>query len=133
MWNWVWVIGAFAVCIAMLVVAQRMEPHWVAKDDQRFLTTSDLVGRDGHAIASRREVRGVIASDGTITLSTRRFMRTRKSEWRLRSKSPTTDRGRALYLLDPIPPDPAGDTMILRVPTSSRLGPMFDALIERQR
>lgn len=130
--TWLWVLGAFAACIGMLIVAQRLEPHWVAKDERRFLTTSVLVGRDGNPIASRREVRGVIGTDGTITLSARRFMRTRRSQWRLRAKAPTTNRGRALYVLDPIPPDPAGDQMILRVPTSSRLGPMLDALIERE-
>ena len=46
----------------MLVIAQRIEPHWVAKDGKRFLTTSELVDRDGNSIGRRREVRGAIAA-----------------------------------------------------------------------
>ena len=41
---------AVAVCIGMLVVAHRIEPHWVAKDQRRFLTTSEEVDPLGTVI-----------------------------------------------------------------------------------
>jgi hypothetical protein len=123
-----WIVGAVVVCGAMLYVAYVLEPHWVAKDGRRFLTTSEPVDRAGASTGRRREVRGTIMGDGTIMLGKRSLLRTQTTMFRVRSKSPQVSRGRHQYVLEQIPPDPDGDLLILRVPTTSPLTARFDQL-----
>jgi len=123
-----WIVGAVAVCAALLYVAHVMEPHWVAKDGSRFLTTSEVVDRTGRTLGRRREIRGTIMGDGTIMLGKRSLLRTHSSLFRVRGKSPQVSRGRQQYVLEQVPPGPDGELMILRVPRSSRLTATFDDL-----
>lgn len=136
-----WIVGALAVCGGMLYVAYNIEPHWVAKDGSRFLTTSELVDEHGRSISRRKEVRGAFLPDGTLAIGSRSLARTRSTPWRLRLKSPSTDRGRLLYILDPIDSGDGADAgeaadtrdcMVLRVPPSSRLVPTLDGLLAQQ-
>ena len=57
MTDLLWTLGAIVVCAGMFFIASRMEPHWVAKDGTRFITTSQLIDRFGQTIGRRREVR----------------------------------------------------------------------------
>jgi hypothetical protein len=123
-----WAVGAVAVCAAAIYAAYAIEPHWVAKDGKRFLTTSEVVDRHGTTVGRRREVRGAVLSDGTVTLGTRALMRTRRSMYRVRGKSPQVSRGRQQYVLEEVPRDPMGDLLILRIPTKSALTARFDEL-----
>jgi hypothetical protein len=123
-----WAVGAVVICAVLLYVAYVIEPHWVAKDGSRFLTTSEIVDRFGASLGRRREVRGTIMNDGTILLGKRSLLRTRTTLFRVRGKSPQVSRGRQQYVLEQIPPDPDGDLMILRIPTTSPLTARFDDL-----
>ena len=123
-----WGVVAVIVCGGLLYAAYAIEPHWVAKDGRRFLATSEIVDRHGMSVSRRREVRGSIRDDGTLVLGKRAMLRTRHTEFRLRGKSPQDSRGRQQYVLEPVPPDPAGDLMILRVPHDSRLTARLDAM-----
>jgi len=125
-----WALLAVAICAAMLYVASIIEPHWVAKDGKRFLTTSEVVDRFGTSVGRRREVRGTIMDDGRILLGRRSLLRTQSTLFRVRGKSPQLSRGRHQYVLEQIPPDPDGDLVILRIPTSSKLAARFDELAE---
>src|SRR5690349_1504287 len=124
-----WFVGAVAVCAVLIYVAYAIEPHWVAKDASRFLTTSETIDHQGKVVSKRREVRGTIMSDGLIMLGKRTMLRTRSSLWRLVGKAPEVRRGRVQYILDTVPADPFGEKLILRVPSSSRLVPRLDALL----
>ena len=75
MWPVLLTVLAVAVCIGMLVVAHRIEPHWVSKDHRRFLTTSEQVDPLGTVIGRRKEVKGLIADDGRVVLRHRAVMR----------------------------------------------------------
>ena len=123
-----WMLGAIAVCGGLLYVAHRIEPHWVAKDGGRFLTTAELIDRFGNVIGRRREVRGAFLPDGALLLSRRSLVRTTKGVWRIRAKSPRPPRGKQVYVLSAVPPDPDGDMLALRVPSSSRLVALLDQL-----
>ena len=125
-----WIVGAVVVSLGLLYVAYSIEPHWVAKDGRRFLATSEIVDRHGTPVGRRREVRGSIHDDGTVVLGKRALLRTRHTEFHLRGKSPQESRGRQQYVLEPVPPDPAGDLMILRIPHDSRLTARLDAMAE---
>ena len=52
-----WLLGAVVVCGGLYLLASRIEPHWVAKDGSRFLTTAQPIDRSGHNIGRKREVR----------------------------------------------------------------------------
>ena len=124
-----WFVIGVAVCAALLYVAYRIEPHWVAKDGNRFLATSETIDHQGKVVSRRREVRGTIMSDGLILLGKRTMLKTRSSLWQLSGKSPEVRRGRQQYILDTVPADPMGEKLILRVPSGSRLVPRLDALL----
>lgn len=125
-----WAVVAVVVCAGMLYVASTIEPHWVAKDGKRFLTTSEVVDRFGTSVGRRREVRGTILDDGSILIGKRSLVRTHSTVFRVRGKSPQISRGRQQYVLEQVPPDPDGDLVILRIPTSSTLTARFDELVE---
>lgn len=124
-----WAVGAVVICAGLLYAAYAIEPHWVAKDGTRFLTTSEQVDQYGTSLGRRREVRGVIMQDGTIMISKRSALRTQSTMFRVRGKSPQISRGRQQYVLEHIPADPDGDLMILRIPTKSPLTARFDGLV----
>ena len=118
-----WFVIGVVVCAALLYLAYRIEPHWVAKDGNRFLTTSETIDHEGKVVTRRREVRGTIMSDGLIMLGKRTMLKTRSSLWRIAGKSPEIKRGRLLYVLDTVPADPMGEKLILRIPTLEQAGP----------
>lgn len=122
-------VAMFAACVGLVVLGYVIEPHWVAKDDQRFLTTARVVDRHGNAVGRRHEVRGHFLADGTLLVSRRRFLRTRSTVYRVRGKEPDPPRGRRRYTLEPIPVDVMGDHLELRVPASSRITARLDSLV----
>jgi hypothetical protein len=124
-----WFLGAVAVCGGLLYLAHRIEPHWVAKDGTRFLTTAQPIERSGASVGRVREVRVAILPDGQLMVSRRSMLKTHSGTWRIQAKAPEPPRGRQLYLLRPVPEDPMDDLLALRVPTSSRVVPALDALV----
>ena len=124
-----WFFGAIAVCGGLLYLAHRIEPHWVAKDGSRFLTTAQLIDRSGASAGRVKEVRVLILHDGSLMVSRRSVWRTKSGIWRIQAKSPNPPRGRHLYLLRPVPADPMDDFLTLRVPAKSRIVPTLDALV----
>ena len=124
-----WFVGTVAVCAGLLYIAHRIEPHWVAKDGSRFLTTAQMIDRSGAPVGRVREVRVLFLHDGTLMVSRRSIWRTRSGIWRIQAKAPTPPRGRVLYLLRPVPEEPLDDLLTLRLPANSRVVPTLDALV----
>jgi hypothetical protein len=124
-----WFVGAVVGCAGLLYLASRIEPHWVAKDGTRFITMAQLVDRTGAPAGRVKEVRVAIAQDGTLMVSRRSVWRTKSGVWRIQAKATAPPRGRALYLLRPVPEDPMDDLLTLRVPAKSRIVPTLDALV----
>ena len=127
-----WFAGVLVACAGLLYLAYTIEPHWVAKDGTRFITTAETIDHDGKVVTRRREVRGTIMSDGLIMLGKRTVLRTRSSLWRLVGKQPGIRRRRLRYVLDTVPRDEFGEQLVLRIPARSRLVPRLDALLADQ-
>ncbi len=127
-----WVVGLVVICAGLFYLAYTIEPHWVAKDDSRFLATAETIDHEGKVLTRRREVRGTITSDGVIMLGRRTAWRTRTTLWRLVGKQPEVRRRRLRYVLDSVPRDELGEQLVLRVPTKSRLVPRLEALLAMQ-
>jgi hypothetical protein len=125
----VWAVVIVAVCGGLFFLASRLEPHWVAKDGSRFLTTAEPIDRFGNPAGRRREVRVAVLPDGGLMVSRRSLQRSTSSVWRIQHKSPKADRGRVIYLLRPVPADPEGEMLGLRVPQTSRIVATLDALV----
>jgi hypothetical protein len=124
-----WFGAVLVVCAGLFYLAYVLEPHWVAKDGSRFLTTAETIDHEGKVVTRRREVRGTIMSDGLIMLGKRTMLRTRSNLWRLVGKQPEVRRGRLRYVLDTVPRDEFGEQLVLRVPVKSRLVPRLEALL----
>ena len=121
-------VGAVAVCIGMLVVAHRIEPHWVAKDGMRFLTMSESVDRFGTVIGRRREVRGTVLPDGGLMIAHRSLLRSSGKVFRVQAKSPNPPNGREMYVVEQVPPPADGSMLVLRLPANSPMVPVLDRL-----
>lgn len=124
-----YIVVPIAVCVGMLWLAARIEPHWVAKDGSRFLTTSQIIDRQGAPLGRRRELRVAIQRDGTLLASRRSLLRTNSETFRLAGKSSNPPRRKQIYLLEPIPPDADGVQMTLRVPAKSRVVSELDRIL----
>ena len=124
-----WIVIPVLACVGMLVLAHRIEPHWVAKDGTRFLTTTQVIDGRGETVGRRREMRFLIQPDGTLVASRRGLVKTASETFSVAAKSPHPPRGRELYLLDPIPPDAEGLRVAVRVPARSRVVPALDRMV----
>ena len=117
------------LCIGMLVVAHRIEPHWVSKDGRRFLTTSEQVDRSATSSAAARRSAALHRRrrPGRAAPAGRRCARPASSSG---SRPSRRDRraGQALYVLRPVPAAADGSLLVLRVPASSELVGLLDAL-----
>ena len=133
MWWTLLGVGTIAACVGFVFLGYALEPHWVAKDGERFLTTAQAVDRLGATVGRRHEVRGQFLADGTLLVSRRRFLRTRRTVYRVRGRQPDPPRGRRRYVLEPIPVDVMGDGLLLRIPATSRLTARLDDLVGRAR
>lgn len=126
-----WIVFAIAVCVGMLWLANRIEPHWTSKDGRRFLTTAQIIDRHGQTIERRREVRVTVAPDGTLHLSRRGVMRRDRNQlFEVGGKSPQPPRGRAVFVLDAIPADGTGNRLLLRLPARSPAVAVLDGVLD---
>ena len=105
-----------AVCVGMVVVAIRIEPHWVARDGSRFLTTAQPMDRLGRIIGRRREVRVSFLPEGRLMVSRRALVRSSSAVCRLEAKSPHPPKGRQVYLLRTMAADDDGELLALARP-----------------
>ena len=122
-----WFIAAVAVCGSLFWLAYRIEPHWVAKDGARFVTTAQVV-EPGVSPGVRREVRVAFVGDDQLLIARRSMLRTKSAMWRVRAKAPRPPRRKEVYLCEPIPADPMAPSLLLRVPKKSRVVPVLDAM-----
>ena len=123
-------VGIVAVCGGMYFLASRIEPHWVAKDQSRFLTVAQDLDHHGLPIGRRRDVRVQFAADQrSLVVGRRSLVRSNPAVWTVKSKSEVSRR-RLAYVLRPA--DRGGDIALLaiRVPHDSKVVARLDALLE---
>lgn len=111
-----------AVCGGMYVIANRIEPHWVAKDKGRFLTTAQELDQFGLPMGRKVEVRVNLAPDEDSLLIRRRSMlKSGSGIWYVHAKSPKPPAGKEVYIVKKITGATEVNTMALRFPTSSTI------------
>jgi len=120
-------VTVVAVCGAMLYIANRIEPHWVAKDQRRFLTVAQELDEHGTLLGRKHEVRVHVDPDEDALLIRRRStLRSGTGLWRVQAKSPSPPRGREVYILRSI--DGVGQ-MAMRLPARSKMIGRMDELL----
>jgi hypothetical protein len=123
-------VGIIAACGGLYYLSSRIEPHWVAKDQSRFLTVAQDLDQHGVPVGRRRDVRVHIDDDSDALLVSRRsFLRPSSSVWTVKSRS-AAKRGRNVYVLRPASPTADVAFLSLRVPQRSKVVPRLDELLE---
>ena len=124
------IVGIIAACGGLYFLASRIEPHWVAKDQNRFLTVAQDLDHHGLPIGRRRDVRVHFAADQrSLVVGRRSLVRSNPALWTVKSKSEISRR-RFVYVLRPA--DRGGDIALLavRVPRDSKVVARLDALLD---
>jgi hypothetical protein len=123
-------VGILGGCAGLYYLSSRIEPHWVSKDQSRFLTVAQELDQHGLPIGRKRDVRVHIDDESDALLVSRRsFLRPSSAVWTVKSKS-TISRNRNVYVLRPASPTPEVAFLAIRVPQSSKVTPRLDALLE---
>jgi hypothetical protein len=119
-------IGAVAVCVAMLVAASRMEPHWASKDGERFIARVQVLGPHDVPDGAWREMRFLV--DGrSLIAGSRGFRGARlRGHYSVVGKSPSPPKKKAIYVLS------GPQRVLLRLPENSRAIPHLDAMLSER-
>jgi hypothetical protein len=122
-----WTGGFVALLVGLWYVAYRMDPHWVSKDGERFISNAQLMDHHGNTLGGWREYRFEVLSDGRIAARRRsRWVPRDSRTWRVQARSPDPSPKKALFLFA----DEAGtgDLIAVRMPASSRAVAVLDRL-----
>lgn len=112
-----------AACVAMLVTASRMEPHWASKDGRRFIARMQTLGLHDVPEGPWREMRLVVDGDSLI-VGARGLRGSRlRGHYNVVAKSEEPPRKRAIYIIS------GPQKALLRLPDTSRAIPHLDAML----
>jgi hypothetical protein len=127
--NVFWMVLALAVCVGLVYLGYRIEPHHVSRDGTRFLCTGQWISPDGDTDGRKREVWVTILSPGQLQVDVKRRLHHDVTTWALEGKSPAPPRKREVYVLRA--PDALGGTqrMTITMPSKSRAIAMLDAML----
>ena len=119
-------IGAVAVCVAMLVAASRMEPHWASKDGERFIARVQALGPHDVPDGAWREMRFLV--DGrSLIAGSRGFRGARlRGHYSVVAKSPNPPKKKAIYVLS------GPQRVLVRLPENSRAIPHLDVMLSER-
>jgi len=121
--------GVAAVCLGMLWLSSRIEPHWASKDGSRFLTTANELDQWNTPVGRKHEVRCSF-DDEALMVRRRSMLRPSADLYFVEAKVPNPPRGRQVYLLKKL--DEASTDrprLALRVPANSKVVGRLDALL----
>ena len=122
----VWTVGTGLVLVALLVLAKRIDPHWVAKDGRAFTCKIQPIRASGRTEGRWRDARAVVR-DGEVSLVQRGLGAAKLQPFeshRVVGRSDTPPPRTAVFLLD-------GDPMwALRVPAGSKAVLVLESLVD---
>lgn len=122
-------IGVIAVLVGLLLLVNRIEPHWAARDGRQFISRAQFIDGRGLPHGRWHDFRFVIGDDGVIEARRRGTIGPRpRTFWRAHARAEALQRRRAVYVFQ------AEDSTMLavRVPPDSRAAVVLDQLINRR-
>ena len=118
------VVLIVAVCVGLVWLARRIEPHWSSRDGHQFIARAQSLGFGDSPEGGWVEVRGSVDGDHVTLVTRGRRSEIVRGAYRVVTKSGEPPRGKAVYLL-------AGDRrVVLRVPRTSRTVAVLDRLLD---
>lgn len=125
----VWLILAIGVMVGLAWMGFRIEPHWVAKDESRFVCNAQLMTDKGDEVGRWHETKILVERDGELIVEHRGRFRRQASSWRIAAESEQPPRRRAVFLLRGHDPKGNPAMLAIRLPASSRIVPVLRALL----
>jgi hypothetical protein len=123
------VLAVAGIAIGMMIAARRLEPHWVSKDQRRFICRARAVDDHGTAIGGWSEYRFGITDDGLISGRKRSMWGAPlPGLWRVDSSLPDPPARRQIFVL--VPDTVNGQRLWLKLPARSVLVPKMMELAE---
>ena len=115
--------AVFVVCGGLLWMANHIEPHWVARDGSRFLTTAQELDQFGLPMGRRREVRVRIDEEAEALLISRRsLLRPSQGIWVVDAKAPDPPRNKTVTCCKEMTGSET-NRIALRMPSDSKVVP----------
>ncbi|MBK5332166.1 MAG: hypothetical protein JJD93_09355 [Ilumatobacteraceae bacterium] len=128
-----WLLLALGVCVCLLYLGYRIEPHHVNKDGSRFLCTGQWISEQGDLDGRRREVWVDVEQNGQLRVDVKRKLRHDVTHWWIEGKSPKPPRRRMVYALRTINILGGVERMTIQLPAKSRAVTVLDALMAEPR
>src|SRR3954454_10582150 len=141
------VLGVVAVCVAMLWLSVKLEPHWVSKDGTRLICYGQGLTRAGMPVGRWRELRIMRVDDEAVEVRPRRGSLTPQHDtanfgiknwvtragrkptyWRVSGRTDSAAKRKVVYMLVSCSDPDAPDMLAVRMPATSRAVPMFESL-----
>lgn len=128
-----WLLLALGVCVCLLYLGYRIEPHHVNKDGSRFLCTGQWISEQGDLDGRRREVWVDVEQNGQLRVDVKRKLRHDVTHWWIEGKSPKPPRRRMVYALRTINILGGVERMTIQLPAKSRAVSVLDGLMAEPR
>jgi hypothetical protein len=115
-------LAVAGVAIGLMVATRRLEPHWVSKDQQRFICRARVVDDHGVSAGGWNEYRFGFTDNGLIQGRKRSMWGSNlPGNWRVASQLPDPPARRQIFVL--VPDTVNGQQLSLKLPAKSVLVP----------
>ena len=128
----IWLILGIGLCVGLIYLGYRLEPHRVSKDGKRFLCSGQRLSGNGATDGRKREVWISVLDGGQVQVDVKRHMRRNLSHWTLEGKAPSPPAGKAVYVLRTVNDEGMLDRMAIRLPAKSRAVPVLDEVLSNR-
>jgi hypothetical protein len=126
----IWILLSIAVLGGLAWLGYMVEPHWVAKNGQRFLCNAQLLDERGAVLTRWRETRIAVMPTGELLVDQKKLMRHRMSTWHMAAEAPDPPRNRTVFLLRGRDQFDRAAMMAIRLPAKSRAVAMLRPLVK---
>jgi hypothetical protein len=120
---------AVALCVGLVYVGYRIEPHHVSKDGRRFLCTGQWISAEGSNEGRKREVWVSVLPSGQLEVDVKRRMHHDVTTWALEGKSSSPPAKREVYVLRTLHALGGTQRMTIKLPAKSRAVAILDAML----
>jgi hypothetical protein len=123
-----WTVLVVAALAGMLWLANRIEPHMVNKEGNRFLCSAVFIDRQSsgaYTMSSPREAWVTLLSEGGLQLMDKQRLKRRFGMYKLVGRGTEPPRGKATFVVS----NADGDNVVLRLPAGSRMVPILDQIV----
>lgn len=124
-----WMLLAVGVCVGLIYLGYRVEPHHVSKDGRRFLCTGQWISPEGDADGRKREVWVSVLPSGQLEVDVKRRLHHDVSTWAIEGKATSPPPKRAVYVLRTVNSLGTTDRMTVKMPAKSRAVAILDAML----